>query len=213
MNLTTRERRPTWELTDLLLPYQGDWTVDDYLKLHANRLIEFTDGFLEFLPMPDDLHFYVQQFAFAAVEAFLRARGKGTCRYAPWKVRVGAGVFREPDVCALLDEHDRRRGAKYWDGADFVVEVVSPKGEGRDYAEKREEYAAAGIPEYWVLDPRKQELLVLRLDGASYREHGRLRVGDVAESSAMPGFRIDVRECFAATDHAVNIDEPPSVTG
>jgi hypothetical protein len=41
---STRARRPTWEVADLLLPYQGDWTVEEYLKLNTNRLIEFTDG-------------------------------------------------------------------------------------------------------------------------------------------------------------------------
>lgn len=30
----------------MVLPYQGDWTVEEYLKLDTNRLIEFTDGFL-----------------------------------------------------------------------------------------------------------------------------------------------------------------------
>ena len=53
MASATRERRPTWELTDMLIPYQGEWTVEEYLKLDTNRLIEYTDGFLEFLPMPE----------------------------------------------------------------------------------------------------------------------------------------------------------------
>src|SRR5687768_13486218 len=56
MPSTTRERRPTWELADVLLPYQGDWTVERYLALDTNRLIEFTDGFLEVLPMPEEIH-------------------------------------------------------------------------------------------------------------------------------------------------------------
>src|SRR3954464_12863443 len=100
---STRERRPTWEVADICLPYQGDWTVEEYLKLDTNRLIEFTDGFLEFLPMPEEIHYFVQNFIFAAVEAFLRTRGKGEVRYAPFKVRVREGAFREPDVCVLLD--------------------------------------------------------------------------------------------------------------
>ncbi len=78
MALTTRERRPTWELAGLLLPHQGDWTVEEYLKLDTNRLIEFTDGFLKFLPIPEEIHSFVQRFIFAAVEAFLKARRKGT---------------------------------------------------------------------------------------------------------------------------------------
>jgi hypothetical protein len=79
-------------LADLVLPNQGDWTVERYLHLDTNRLIEFTDGFLEVLSVPDDFHFLVQQFIFSAVEAFLKARGKGIVRYAPWKVGYGKGL-------------------------------------------------------------------------------------------------------------------------
>jgi len=74
MASTTRERRPTWELADLVLPYQGDWTVGKYLELDTNRLIEFTDGFIEVLPTPEEIHSFVQRFIFAVVQAFLLAR-------------------------------------------------------------------------------------------------------------------------------------------
>jgi Uma2 family endonuclease len=205
---STRERRPTWEVADICLPYQGDWTVEEYLKLDTNRLIEFTDGFLEFLPMPEEIHFFVQQFVFAAVEAFLRARGKGEARYAPFKVRVREGAVREPDVCVLLDEKDRRRARKYWGGADFVIEVVSPGGEQRDYLEKRGDYANAKIPEYWIVDPFRKELLILRLAGTSYAEHQVVRPGEIASSLVMPGFRLDMGACFAAADRAAENDEP-----
>lgn len=37
---------------------QGTWTEEQYLKLseHTNRLIEFTDGYIEVLPMPIERH-------------------------------------------------------------------------------------------------------------------------------------------------------------
>jgi Uma2 family endonuclease len=208
MASTIRERRPTWELTDLLIPHQGDWTVEEYLQLDTNRLIEFTDGFLEFLPMPEEIHFYVQQFIFAAVEEFLKRRGKGAALYAPFKIRVRPAAFREPDVCVLLDENDRRRGRKYWAGADMVIEVVSPGGETRDYIEKRTDYADARIPEYWIVDPFKQVLHVLRLTEGAYFEQAVLRAGAVAESTALPGFQINVADCFAAANRAAKNDEP-----
>jgi Uma2 family endonuclease len=208
MASTTRERRPTWELADLLFPHQGDWTVDRYLDLDTNRLIEFTDGFLEVLPMPEEIHAFIQRFIFAAVEAFLAARGKGVAHVPPFKVRVRPNAFREPDVCVLLDENDRRRGRKFWGGADFVVEVVSPGGETRDYYDKRSAYADAKVPEYWIVDPLKGELLVLRLSGREYLVEGVLRAGDVAESRALPGFKLDVGACFAAARRAATNDEP-----
>ncbi len=57
----------------------------------------------------------------------------------------------------------------------LVVEIVSnsdtdKKSRDRDYLEKRQEYAARGIPEYWIVDPIAQVVLVLTLTGSEYRE-------------------------------------------
>ncbi|NEQ69097.1 MAG: Uma2 family endonuclease, partial [Symploca sp. SIO2D2] len=57
----------------------------------------------------------------------------------------------------------------------LVIEVVSPgepgdKNYDRDYVEKRQEYAARGIREYWLIDPHHQVVLVLTLQGQSYQE-------------------------------------------
>jgi Uma2 family endonuclease len=57
----------------------------------------------------------------------------------------------------------------------LVIEVVSPGKPGesnydRDYVEKRQEYAARGIPEYWLIDPERQVVLVLMIQGQSYQE-------------------------------------------
>ncbi len=207
MASSTRERRPTWELTDLLLPYQGDWTVEEYLKLHTNRLIEFTDGYLDFLPMPDEIHWEVQNFVFSAVKAFLAKRGAGVVRYAPFKVRVGPKAFREPDVCILLNEQDPRRAREYWGGADVAMEVVSRDKPERDYEEKREDYAAAGISEYWIIDPQVQTLTILVLAAGTYREHAVLTAGR-AVSTVAEGFSIDVGECFAAMNLAAPNAKP-----
>jgi Uma2 family endonuclease len=46
---------PVYELATEL-PYQGQWTVDDYLALQTNKLIEYNQGVLEFLPMPTRTH-------------------------------------------------------------------------------------------------------------------------------------------------------------
>ena len=48
---------PAWEVA-LLLPAQGEWSEDDYLWLtdRTRRLVEFTDGRVEVLPMSTDEH-------------------------------------------------------------------------------------------------------------------------------------------------------------
>ena len=59
------------DVLEQILPPQGEWTEEEYLVLtdHRNRLVEFTDGFLEVLPMPTDKHQSVLQFLFLAFSA------------------------------------------------------------------------------------------------------------------------------------------------
>ncbi|MFF5176200.1 Uma2 family endonuclease [Micromonospora sp. NPDC000089] len=48
----------------------------------------------------------------------------------------------------------------------LVVEIVSPGSEGIDTVTKRSEYAAAGIPRYWVVDQdQPQTVTMLHLEG------------------------------------------------
>ena len=64
--------------------------------------------------------------------------------------------------------------------------------------EKRADYAEAGIPEYWIADPRNETILVLGLDDGAYRELGVYRRRDTAPSSLLHGLRVDVAALFDA---------------
>jgi len=80
------------------------------------------------------------------------------------------------------------------------MEVVSEGEEnrGRDLETKREEYARAGIAEYWIVDPQEQRVTVLVLDGPSYRVHGVFGRGATATSVLLPGFEGSVDATLAA---------------
>ncbi len=197
MHSTAYEKRPTWELVDMF-PYQGSWTPQDYLALETNKLVELTDGYLEFLPIPDELHQWITMHIYQAVVSLLRQRKRGVAVPAPFRVRVAAGRFREPDVSVLWNESDERRSSQYWHGADLVVEVVSPDNPERDYWKKRQDYADARIGEYWIVDPQKQVILVLKLEGDNYVDHQEYSRGQTARSISMPDLKIDVDECFRA---------------
>ena len=88
------------------------------------------------------------------------------------------------------------------------MEVVSEGEENRerDLVIKRREYAAAGIAEYWIIDPRDQRVTVLALDAGAYRVHGEFSPGRTATSVLLPGFEVEVDSVFAAgqTDQRVD---------
>jgi Uma2 family endonuclease len=182
-----------------LFPTQGNWSEEDYLALHTNRLAELSDGVLEVLPMPTTSHQLLVLYLYGLLLAFTAARDLGTALVAPLRVRLRRGKYREPDVLFMAKEHAGRIGEEFWDGADLVMEVVSddPEDRRRDLVTKREEYAQAGIAEYWIIDPRDERITVLRLRGKRYVVHGEFAKGAVASSHLLPGFTVDVSEVFS----------------
>ena len=177
----------------------GFWTQAQYLKLTnwSNRLLEFTDGCIEVLPAPTQQHQAISRFLFLALYSFVQGSG-GNVFYAPLRLRIRDGKFREPDLLLVTDADDPRCRNDYWLGADLAVEVVSPDNPDRDLIDKRKDYAEAGIPEYWIANPIAGALTVLVLSDGEYREHGVFRPGEQADSPSLPGFSVDVREMFDA---------------
>ncbi len=187
-----------------VLPPQGAWGEREYLWLtdHTNRLIELAGGRVQELPMPTDTHQAVLLFLYLLFHGYLEPRG-GVVRVAALRMRVREGTFREPDLLLLRDRSDPRRQDRYWLGADLVVEVVSPDDPDRDRVEKRADYAAAGIAEYWVADPRGEAITVLTLKGDAYVEHGTFARGEAATSPLLAGFTADVDAVFDAPESGV----------
>jgi Uma2 family endonuclease len=190
---------PVWEIARLY-PAQGCWTEREYLDLDTNQRVEFSHGYIEFQTMPTILHERILRFLFQVLDVFATARGLGEVFFAGAKLRLWEEKFRVPDIVFIRAEHRFRITEDYCDGADLVMEVVSGSASDRhrDLVEKRAEYARAGIPEYWIVDPEEGRIVVLALQGAEYVEHGVFARGQRATSRLLPGFEVDVTAALAA---------------
>ena len=182
-----------------LRPVQGLWTEEQYFAMtdHSQRLLEYEDGYIEVLPMPTDKHQVILAFLYELFVAFVRPRG-GIVLFSPLRVQVRSGKYREPDLVLLLHANDPRRQNRYWLGADLVVEIVSPDDPDRDTVAKRADYAEAGIPEYWIVDPENERITVLRLAGDAYTEHGVFQRAETATSALLSGFELPVTDALDA---------------
>lgn len=193
------EGAPVWELAHLF-PSQGNWSVEEYLALDTGRLIEFSNGYLEFPPMPTMAYQDIVSFLYGLLKAFIVRHELGKVYFAPVPVRLGPHEYREPDVFFVSTERVLEAAGTYPNGADLVMEVISgsPADRDRDLVRKRRDYAQAAIPEYWIVDPQEEVIYVLQLEGKEYVEHGRFVAGDTATSALLPGFTVPVAEVWAA---------------
>lgn len=183
------------------MPSQGCWSDEHYLWLtdHTRRLVEFTDGRVEVLPMPTERHQIILLFLYRLLYAHVHdAPREGVVVTSGLRMRVREGKFREPDLLLLRDRSDSRRRDRFWLGADLVMEIVSPDDPARDLVVKRADYAEAAVPEYWIVDPRAETVTVLWLTANGYVEHGVFTRGDVATSPLLGGVTVDVAALFDA---------------
>ena len=195
------DAEPAWDIARLF-PFQGQWDEGDYLSLDTNRLVELTDGFIEVMPMPDMRHQLCLDHLVESLKNFAKPKNLGRVLFAPFSVRIRPNKFREPDLMFMLAEHSERMGAKFWEGADLVMEIVSADAasQERDREKKRADYAEAGIPEYWIVDPQTHRITVLKLQRSAYALHGEFGNGQMATSPLLQGFEVNVDGLFAAGD-------------
>ena len=190
---------------DVSVPNGMPCTEREYLhRYYAPNGAEYVDGRICYLSMASSVHQRVNKFLFRLLDRYLSANRPGAdLEFNGQPVRVpdgrGGSRFRHPDVAALLDGTSPLIHDSHWDGADLCAEVVSPDDPPRDLIEKRREYAAAGIPEYWIVDPREgvRTVTVLTLVNGVYQGEPR-GDGEVAESVLLSGLSFDVTDCLDA---------------
>ena len=173
---------------------QQRWTPEAYLALSANTnfLIELSDGRVHIQPMPTLSHQRAVRKFVACAMTWTAQGDRGEVVFAPHPVRLWPGKYREPDAMVYLAEHRDRLGEQESGPPDLALEVLSPGTARLDLIEKFEEYAQAGITEYWMLDIQAGRLSVFTLDRTAYVPLGHFGPGEVVRSKALPGFEVGV---------------------
>ena len=110
---------------------------------------------------------------------------------------------RYPDLVFLRPEHLDLMGSRLTITLDMpppqlIAEVISPgkTNRDRDYIHKRSQYAAIGVPEYWLIDPSTQTVAVLGLQGDDYQEVGTFRDSDRIVSPTFPELILTANQVF-----------------
>ena len=188
---------PAWEIAELFPP-QGHWTIDDYLALDGknNHLVEFSQGTVEVLPMPSIHQQRIARTLFHLLYMFVTTHNLGEVFFAPTRVQLWENKIREPDVFFVAHANLAYRTEQWFEKVDLAIEIISPDDPNRDLKTKRREYAQAGIAEYWIVDPRSDEVLILALADKRYKVHGVFSKGETASSIHLDGFSVQVNELF-----------------
>ena len=141
---------------------QGSYTVDDYRALPEEERVELIDGYFYDMAAPTPLHQLIGGEVYRQIANFIIEKG-GSCipLIAPVDIQLDCDekTMVQPDV-AILCEDDKLKEWGVYGAPDFVLEVISPSTRRKDYTKKFSKYMAAGVREYWILDPYQQKLIV-----------------------------------------------------
>ena len=170
------------------------WTEQEYLLFanDQNALIELSDGKVVIHEMPTPQH----QAVVLNIAARLREYPGGRTLVAPVPVQLWSGKMREPDVVVFKIEHLDRIGEQFAGVPDLVIEVLSPSARSIDLGDKMDEYARAGIAEYWIVEIDAKNVSVYVLREGSYQLANRYRDGEVVRSVTIAGLSLPVNEIF-----------------
>ncbi len=175
-------------------PPQGKWTETHYLNLpETQRPVELARGRLIIASPPGAVHQQVVRDLTNMLQTFLRGSGQGRVLNNPI-LRLSPGLLRRPDIVYYPQTRAPIHEPYLQEIPAWIAEVIDPDTRAADEVEKLIEYAEAGVSEYWLVDPERQTIGIHALEGSAYTMCGVLARGQVAESRAIVGFRVQVAQ-------------------
>lgn len=192
---------------DPTLPHHrsaGDarYTWRDFLALPDDDKRELLDGrFLE-MDVPDEIHEYIVATLVRHLGTWAMARRIGIVFASGYKVKIRDDRGFMPDV-QYFRRGGRPLGFEGLDAGapDLAIEVISPASIRYDRREKLQGYAEIGVPEYWVIDPKRQTLERHLLETRGTFRPAETLTGDVRfEPDTFPGLVLDLAELWRFPD-------------
>lgn len=138
---------------DYLIQYEGQST-----EWHAGKIVQKVTN--------NTRHNLIQHFLGRLLSWYLERTDTGLLITAGMPMYVSDDVSsHEPDLTVVLNENVSRIGEQYIDGAvDLAVEIISPGTAATDRGAKYVEYEAAGVAEYWLIDPIRKKAYIHHLN-------------------------------------------------
>jgi Uma2 family endonuclease len=168
-----------------------------FLKVYDGCHAEWIMGRVEALGSSTILHQNILLFLITLLELFLGFNSIGELFVVNFTMFVGEDKpAREPDLMIVLNAHRDRIKQTFLDGpADIAIEIVAPESSERDRGTKFDEYEAAGVEEYWLFDPLRQQADIHVLTPISETESRYRRVELDTQgrliSTLLPGFALN----------------------
>ena len=161
--------------------------VDEFAAMQKEEHLryELIDGVVMMSPSPSFEH---QQISGNLV-ALAKSRLKGLCLTVfEYDLKIDSYTMLKPDVSVYCKEEKKV--------PEIVFEVLSPSTKQRDLMVKPAKYKAAGVKEYWIIDPISRTVIVHSFLDGETDEIDIYNIDNTIQSKVRPEFKVAVKEIF-----------------
>lgn len=137
-------------------------SFEEWQALPDKPKVEYVDGWGVWELMPPTPPHGRAQFTIGAI---LHAAFPDLVGYTAVDTEVAHERVRIPDLVLTTEDSD---ADMLYKPPVLVVEMHSPSTRRQDRNDKADEYARMGVGQYWMLDPRRHTLEILRLVGDAW---------------------------------------------
>lgn len=145
-------------------------TLEQYEDLPENRRIEVFEDVIYDMASPSQEHQTILTELLVSLRNYIRNKG-GNCSVfpAPFDVKLNDTplIIVQPDLMIVCDK-DKLDGKRCNGAPDFIIEIVSSSNPSDDYIRKLYYYKNYGVREYWIVDPRRQKVIVYYLNQTDF---------------------------------------------
>jgi Uma2 family endonuclease len=170
-------------------------TYEEFLQKYMDTHAEWVGGEVITFMTASDKHQDISDWLTAILRLFIETYNLGGwLRSAPFNMQLpDLDRGREPDILFVIEERRHIvQSSHLSEAADLVIEIVSPESVGRDRGEKFVEYEAAGVREYWLIDPDREQAEFYQLDEAGRYHLTTIDEADRFHSTILPNFWLQV---------------------
>ncbi len=168
------------------------YTIEDIYALPEGERAELIDGKIYYMAPPSTRHQRLVHFFDREIGNYIQSH-EGECEVLPAPFAVFLNKdnknYVEPDISIICDK-DKITDKGCHGAPDWVIEIISPGNKEMDYFKKLFKYQAAGVREYWIVDPTKEIVMVYRFEKETMEEYS---FGEDIPVGIYDGFSIKVQ--------------------
>lgn len=169
------------------------YTMEDIYNLPDGQRAELIDGELYMMAAPNRVHQRIVMELSFRIRDYI-GRNDRDCEVYPSPfavfLNVNNDIYVEPDISVICDKN-KLTDEGCMGAPDWIIEIVSPSSRAMDYNKKLFKYRMAGVREYWIVDLKKQLIMVYNFEHDAFEEYS---FSDKVKAGIYEDFEIDFSE-------------------